>query len=180
MSFRSILSGYQKILNVWSIYLQYLNNRASKQNKELLGFVYEHIPDISLKQQNQYAEHVSSSYYFLIQYVLSSKSSLNCFTTFGSSVCQGSLSWVHTIWHCNLPVAWSTLCHCWGDSQPNVNHCLFLFDLKVTGNLVQQGWIPKPGQAPCGVWTRILPILNVTTYPTVPFSLVFNVYGLVD
>ena len=135
MSFRSILSGYPKILNVWSIYLQYLNNRASKQNKELLGFVYEHIPYISLKQQNQYAEHVSISYYFLIQYVLSSKSSLNCFTTFGSSVCQGSLSWVHTIWHCNLPVAWSTLCHCWGDSQPNVNHCLFLFDLKVTGNL---------------------------------------------
>ena len=117
---------------------------------------------------------------YLIQYVLSSKNSINCFTTFGSSVCQGSLSWVHTIWHCNLPVAWSTLCHCWGDGQPNVNHCLFLFDLKVTENLVQQGWIPTPGQAPCGVWTRILPILNVTTYPTVPFSLVFNVYGLVD
>ena len=119
MSFRSILSGYPKILNVWSIYLQYLNNRASKQNKELLGFVYEHIPDISLKQQNQYAEHVSSSYYFLIQYVLSSKSSLNCFTTFGSSVCQGSLSWVHTIWHCNLTAPWPTLCHCWGDSLNN-------------------------------------------------------------
>ena len=31
---------------------------------------------------------------YLIQYVLSGKNSLNCFTAFGSSVCQGSLSWV--------------------------------------------------------------------------------------
>ena len=157
MSFRSILSGHPKILNVWSIYLQHRKNRASKQNKELLGFVYGHIPYTPSKQQNEYTERVSSSCYFLIQYVLSSKNSLNCFTIFGSSVCEGSLSWLHTIWHCNLSVTWRTLCHCWGDSQPNVNHCLlFLFDLKVTGNLVQQDWIPKPGQAPSGVWTGIL------------------------
>ena len=119
MSFRSTLSGYPKILNVWSIYFQYCNSQASKQNKELLGFVYGHIPYIPLKQQNEYAEHNSISYYFLIQYVLSSKSSLNCFTPFGSSVCQGTLSWVHTIWHCNLTAPWPTLCHCWGDSLNN-------------------------------------------------------------
>ena len=66
-------------------------------------------------------------------------------------------------------------------SKPNVNHCLlFLFDLKVTGSLVQQGWIPKTGQVPSGVWTGILPILNVTTYPAGTFSLVFNVYEPLD
>ena len=54
MSFRSHLSGYPKIRDVWSIYLQYLNSRASKQNKELLGFVYGHVPYIPLKQQNEY------------------------------------------------------------------------------------------------------------------------------
>ena len=31
---------------------------------------------------------------YLIHYVLSGKNYLNCFATFGSSVCQGSLSWV--------------------------------------------------------------------------------------
>ena len=31
---------------------------------------------------------------FPIQYVLSSKNYLNCFAIFGSSVCQGSTSWV--------------------------------------------------------------------------------------
>ena len=51
-----------------------------------------YIPYILLKQQNEYTEHVSISYYFSIQYVLSSKNSLNYFTTLGSSVCQGSLS----------------------------------------------------------------------------------------
>ena len=117
MSFRSTLSGYPKILNVWSIYFQYCNSQASKQNKELLGFVYGHIPYIPLKQQNEYTGHVSISYYFLIQYVLSSKNSLNCFTWFGSSVCQRSLSWVHTIWHCNLTATWPTLYHCWGVSN---------------------------------------------------------------
>ena len=30
---------------------------------------------------------------YLIQYELGSKNSLNCFATFGSPVCQGSLSW---------------------------------------------------------------------------------------
>ena len=92
MSFRSTFSGYPKILNVWSIYSQYRNSQASKQNKELLGFVYGHIPYIPSKQQNEYTGHISISCSFLIQYVLSSKNSLNCFTTFGSSVCQGSLS----------------------------------------------------------------------------------------
>ena len=118
MSFRSTLSGYPKILNVWSIYFQYCNSQASKQNKELLGFVYGHIPYIPLKQQNEYTGHVSISYYALIQYVLSSNNYLNCFTIFGSSVCQGNLSWVHAIWHCNLTATWPTLCHCWGVSNP--------------------------------------------------------------
>ena len=44
---------------------------------------------IPLKLQNEYTGHVSSFYYFLL---LSSKNSLNCFTTFDSSVCQGSIS----------------------------------------------------------------------------------------
>ena len=119
MSFRSILSGYPKILNVWSIYLQYHNSRASKQNKKPLGFAYVHIPYIPLKQQNEHTGHVSISYYLLIQYALSSKNALNCFTTFCSSVCQGSLSWAHTIWHCNLTAPWPTLCLSWGDSLNN-------------------------------------------------------------
>ena len=51
MSFRSTLSGYPKILNVWSIYFQYCNSQASKQNKELLGFVYGHIPYIPLNNK---------------------------------------------------------------------------------------------------------------------------------
>ena len=90
---------------------------VGQANKEFLGFVYGHIPYIPLKQQNEYTGHVSISYYFLIQYVLSSKNSLNCFTWFGSSVCQRSLSWVHTIWHCNLTATWPTLYHCWGVSN---------------------------------------------------------------
>ena len=65
---------------------------VGQANKEFLGFVYGHIPYIPLKQQNKYTGHVSISYYLLIQYVLSSKNSLNCFTSFGSSVCQRSLS----------------------------------------------------------------------------------------
>ena len=90
---------------------------VGQANNEFLGFVYGHIPYIPLKQQNEYTVHVSISYYFLRQYVLSSKNSLNCFTTFGSSVCQGNLSWVHTLWHCNLTATWPTLCHCWGVSN---------------------------------------------------------------
>ena len=54
---------------------------------------------------------------------------------------------------------------------------LFLFAFKVTGSLVQQGWVPKSSQTPGGVWTGIGPVLNVTTYSTGPISLVFNVYG---
>ena len=41
------------------------------------------------KKQNEYTGHVSISNYFLMQFVLRSKNSLNCFTTFGSSVSQG-------------------------------------------------------------------------------------------
>ena len=107
------------MLNVWSVYPQYHNSRASKQNKELLGFVYVPIPYIPLKLQNEYARHVSISYYFLTIYVLSSKNSLNCSTTFGSSVCQRCLSWVHSIWLCSLTVPWPTMCHCWGYSLNN-------------------------------------------------------------
>ena len=119
MSFRPILLGYPKILNVWSIYLQYHNSRASIQNKELLGFVYVPIPYIPLKLQNEYTWHISISCYFLIRYVLSSNNSLNCFTAFGSSVCQRSLSWVHSILHYSLTIPWPTLCHCWGYSLNN-------------------------------------------------------------
>ena len=63
----------------------------------------------------------------------------------------------------------------------NFSHCLlFSLELKVNGSLVQQGWVPKPSRAPGWVWTGILPILNVTPYPTGLFSLVFNVYGPLD
>ena len=61
------------MLHVWIIYLQYHNTQASKQNKERLGFVYVPIPYIPLKLQNEYTQHVSISYYFLIWYVFSSK-----------------------------------------------------------------------------------------------------------
>ena len=57
-------------------------------NKKRKKFVPVQILYIPLKLQNEYTRHVSSSYYFL-------------FNTFGSSVCQGSLSWVlfgTTIW----------------------------------------------------------------------------------
>ena len=169
--------NFQSRTQIWKIKTIFLV-KAIRQK-----FIYN--PNICLSDLFylgiQYTEHVSISYYFLIQYVLSSKNSLNYFTTFGSSVYQESFSWVHTIWHYNLTVAWPTLCHCWGDSQPNVYHCLlFLFDLKVTENHVQQSWISKLGQAPIGVWTGFLPILNVTTFPTRSFSLVSNVYGSLD
>ena len=67
--FQIYLSGYPKILDVWSIYLQYHNSQASKQNKELFGFVYVHILYIHLKLQNEYTGHVSISYYFLLNAV---------------------------------------------------------------------------------------------------------------
>ena len=54
-------------------------------------YMYIYILYIPLKLQNEHIGHVSISYYFLL---LSSKNSPNCFTTFGSSVCQGSISCV--------------------------------------------------------------------------------------
>ena len=91
---------------------------VGQANKEFLGFLYGHIPYIPLKQQHENTGHVSISYYFFIQYVLSSKNCLSCSTTFGSSVHQGSLSWVHTICHCNLTAIWPTLYHCWWVTNP--------------------------------------------------------------
>ena len=90
MSFRSILSGYPKVLNGWSIYFQYHNSQTSKQNNnEFLGFAYVHVLYIPLKLQNEYTGHVSISIFsYLIQYVLSRKNSLNCLSTFASPVGQ--------------------------------------------------------------------------------------------
>ena len=100
------------------------------------------------------------------------------------SVCQRSLSWVHAIWHCNLTVPWPTLCHCWGCSLNNLM-LIFAYSSSLTWRSLgalhnKAGSQTLTGQTPSGVWTGILPIINVTTYPTRPFSLVFNVYGPID
>ena len=92
-------------------YLFYHNSRTSKQNQELLGFVYVHIPYIPLKLQNEYTGHVSIFFYFLILYVLSSKNSPNRSTTFGPLGRKESISWVHTIWRCSLTAPWPKLPH---------------------------------------------------------------------
>ena len=52
------------MLNVSSIYIQCRNSQTSKQNKELLGFVYEHILYIPLKLHDEYTGHASISFYF--------------------------------------------------------------------------------------------------------------------
>ena len=68
-NFKSILSGYPKILNVWSIYLQCHSSQTSKQSKDFGGFVYVDIKYIPLKLQNEHTRHVSISYYFLLNTV---------------------------------------------------------------------------------------------------------------
>ena len=122
-------------------------------------------------------------HYFLIQYKLSSKSSLNCFTTFGCSVCQGSLSWVHTIWHCSLTTSWPTLCHCSGDSLNNsmlITAYYSCLTWRSLGALHNKVGYQSPVKHLVGFETGILPILNATTYPTGPFSIFFNVYESLD
>ena len=119
----------------------------------------------------------------LIQYVLSGKNSLNCFTTFGSSVRQQSLYWVlfgTATWlpHGHLCV---TVEETTSLTQSLTNHCLlFFFNLKATRSLAQQGWVPEPSQLTSRVWTGILSIQSVTFYSTGQFSLVFNVYRPLD
>ena len=164
--------------------LQYHNSRSSKQKKELLGLVYVPIPYNLLKLQNEYTRHVSISYDFLIHFVLSSKFSKLFHHIWFFSVCQRSFSWVHTIWHCNLTVPWPTLCHCWGYSLNNLmlitaySSSLTWRSLGALYNKV--GSQTQTSQTPSGVWTGILPIINVTTYRTGPFSLFFDVYGPLD
>ena len=146
--------------------LQYHNSRASKQNKELLEFVFVPIPYILLKLQNEYTRHVSISYDFLIRYVLSSKFSKLFHHIWFFSVCQRSPSWVHTIWHCNLTVPWPTLCHCWGYSLNKL--------MLITAYYSSLTWRSLGAlYSKVGSQTR-------ATYPTGPFSLVYNVYGPLD
>ena len=164
--------------------LQYHNSRSSKQKKELLGLVYVPIPYNLLKLQNEYTRHVSISYDFLIHFVLSSKFSKLFHHIWFFSVCQRSFSWVHTIWHCNLTVPWPTLCHYWGYSINNlmlITACYSPLTWSLLGALYRKvGSQTRTGQTPSEVWTGILQIINVTTYPTGPFSLVLNVYGPLD
>ena len=117
MSFRSILSGYPKTLNVRSIYLQSSNTiivRQANKKRNFWDWCMYLYPYNLLKLQNEYTRHVSISYDFLIHLVLSSKFSKLFHHIWFFSVCQRSFSWVHTIRHCNLTIPWPTLCHCWG------------------------------------------------------------------
>ena len=145
--------------------------------------MYVPIPYNLLKLQNKYT-HVSISYDFLIHYVLSSKFSKLFHHIWFFSVCQRSFSWVHTIWHCNLTVPWPTLCHCWGYSINNlilITACYSRLTWSLLGALYRKVESQtRTVQTPSEVWTGILPIINVTTYPTGPFSLVLNVYGPLD
>ena len=164
--------------------IQYHYSRTNKQNKEVLGLLYVPIPYILLKLKNEYTQHVSISYDFLIGYVLSSKSSKLFHHIWFFSLCQRSLSWVHTIWNCNLTVPWLTLCHCWGYSLNNLMLITAYYSSltwRSLGALYNKfGSQTRPSQTPSGVWTGILPIINATTYPSGPFSLVFNIYGPLD
>ena len=86
---RSILSGYPKKLNVWSIHLQCHNRRANKTRNfgNLYMYIYcAFLSNYRMNIQDMFPFLIIS---YLIQYVLSSKNSLNCFTTLFSSVCQG-------------------------------------------------------------------------------------------
>ena len=86
-------------------------------------------------------------------------------------------SLLSTIWHCNLTVPRPTLCHCWGDCLNNpmlttaYYSCLTWRSLGVLYNKVRS---QIPAKHLVGLE------LNLTPYPTGPFSLVFNVYGPLD
>ena len=86
-------------------------------------------------------------------------------------------SFLSTIWHCNLTAPWPTLCHCWEDSLNNpmlttaYYSCLTWRSLGVLYNKVRS---QIPAKHLVGLE------LNLTPYPTGPFSLVFNVYGPLD
>ena len=89
---RSILSGYPKKLNVWSIHLQCHNRRANKTRNfgNLYMYIYcAFLSNYRMNIQDMFPFLIIS---YLIQYVLSSKNFLSCFATFGSSACHGSLS----------------------------------------------------------------------------------------
>ena len=171
MSFRSILSGYPKIL-VRSIYLQYHNSQTIKQNKHFLRFVYVNILYIPLKLQNEYTEHVFISLYFLLNTVY--KKFCELFRHIWLFI-MSRKSFLSTIWHCNVTAPWTTLAHCWGECLTNLVLITAYYSCltwKSLGTLYKV-WVPKP-------WTGILQILNVTPHPTEPFSLVVNVYGELD
>ena len=86
-------------------------------------------------------------------------------------------SFLSTIWHYNLTAPWPTLCHCCGDSINNpmlttaYYSCLTWRSLGVLYNKVRS---QIPAKHLVGLE------LNLTPYPTGPFSLVFNVYGPLD
>ena len=86
-------------------------------------------------------------------------------------------SFLSTIWHYNLTAPWPTLCHCCGDSINNpmlttaYYSCLTWRSLGVLYNKFRS---QIPAKHLVGLE------LNLTPYPTGPFSLVFNVYGPLD
>ena len=171
MSFRSILSGYPKIL-VRSIYLQCHNSQTIKQNKDFLRFVYVNILYIPLKLQNEYTEHVFISLYFLLNTVY--KKFCELFRHIWLFI-MSRKSFLSTIWHSNVTAPWTTLGHCWGECLTNLALITAYYSCltwKSLGTLYKV-CVPKP-------WTGILQIFNVTPHPTEPFSLVVNVYGELD
>ena len=86
-------------------------------------------------------------------------------------------SFLSTIWRYNLTAPWPTLCHCCGYSINNpmlttaYYSCLTWRSLGVLYNKVRS---QIPAKHLVGLE------LNLTPYPTGPFSLVFNVYGPLD
>ena len=93
-----IVGGGGRIKMSWMEKNRQINNRWGQEAGTIIRDSRVPIPYILLNLQNEYTRNVSISYYFLIWYVLSSKNCLNCFTSFGPSVRQSSLSWVRTIW----------------------------------------------------------------------------------
>ena len=65
--------------------------------------------------------------------------------------------------NCYLAAPWPTLGHYWGGSLTHPMLIIAFLPIRPEDHwALQWGWVPKPGWAPSGVWTRNLPILFAT------------------
>ena len=126
MSSRSTLSGYPKILNVWSIYIQYRNSQARKQG--IFGISIWTYTIHSFKTTKWKYRTCFHFLLFLNTVCIKQLKFSKLFHHIWFFSMSRKHSWVHTIWHCNLTATWPTLCHCWGVSNPMLTtayfHCL--------------------------------------------------------